>query len=375
MLTSLRNAWRNPKLPFRRHFVVFALISLFALAQLTWWSIFQFHEGQRIVATQEHYWSQQIALASEKRHDLGPAFEDWLLRAFPDLESAPGGSIRVSAAARARLDELAGSRMRMFLSEGAFFGLLVLIGVLYMFRTLREEIAIEHRQSVFLTATSHELKTPITSLRMYLDTLRERELSPPKRAEMLEVMSVDLDRLNDLIERLLQAQKVLTPDAMIANEFVDVSEETLRAVKEMTHRIEFSGKHHLNVDTEYGLHASADPRRWQLVVKNLVDNAVKYSPDGGMIDVYLAKRERWIELSVVDQGCGFDADEAPRLFERFYRSGNEDTRTTQGIGLGLYLVREIVHSMRGRVAARSDGPGKGSKFVVQIPLLKEHDNG
>ncbi|MBK6765625.1 MAG: HAMP domain-containing histidine kinase [bacterium] len=374
MLTSLRNAWRNPRLPFRRHFVVFALISLFAIAQLTWWSIFQFHEGRRILSTQESYWTQQISIATEKRHELGGDFDGWLLRAFSDLESASGGAIRVSMSARQRLDELAGSRMRMFISEGAFFGLLVLVGVLYMFRTLREEIAIEHRQSVFLAATSHELKTPITSLRMYLDTLRERALPPEKRAEMLEVMSVDLDRLNDLIERLLQAQKVLTADSDTACEHVDISEETVRAVKEMVHRIEFTGKFRLNIDTEYGRHAHADPRRWQLVVKNLVDNAVKYSPDGGMIDVYLARRERWIELSVVDQGRGFAPDEASRLFERFYRSGNEDTRTTQGVGLGLYLVREIVHSMRGRVMARSEGVGRGSKFVVQIPLAAEIGN-
>lgn len=368
MLNSLRNAWRNSKLPFRRHFVVFALISVFAVAQLTWWSIFQFHEGRRILTTQQGYWTQQIAIAEAKRADLGAKFENWLTRTFPELELLPSGRVVVKHSARAELDELAGSRMRMFISEGVFFGFLVLIGVLYMFRTLREEINIEHRQSVFLAATSHELKTPITSLRMYLDTLRERDLPPAKRDEMLGVMSVDLDRLSDLIERLLQAQRVLTPGYGLALERVDISEETVLAVKEMTPRTEFSGKHRLNLDTEYGLIALADARKWQLVVKNLVDNAVKYSPNGGMIDVYLARRGGKIELSVVDEGTGFTDEEASRLFERFYRIGNEETRTTQGVGLGLYLVREIAHSMNGSVTARSEGIGKGSKFIVQIPL-------
>lgn len=374
MLNSLRNAWRNPKLPFRRHFVVFTLISVFAVAQLTWWSIFQFHEGRRILTTQQGYWNQQIAIADAKRAELGSTFANWLTGTFPDLELLPSGSIVIKASARTELDALAGSRMRMFISEGAFFGFLVLLGVLYMFRTLREEIDIEHRQSVFLAATSHELKTPITSLRMYLDTLRERELPPAKQEEMLGVMSVDLDRLNDLIERLLQAQRVLTPGYGLALERVDISEETVLAVKEMTHRIEFSGKHRLNVDTEYGLIGLADPRKWHLVVKNLVDNAVKYSPDGGMIDVYLARRGNRIELSVVDEGTGFSDEDASRLFERFYRIGNEETRTTQGVGLGLYLVREIAHSMKGTVTARSEGLGKGSKFVVQIPLAKGENN-
>lgn len=259
----------------------------------------------------------------------------------------------------------------MFISEGAFFGLLVLLGVLYMFRTLREEIDVEHRQSVFLSATSHELKTPITSLRMYLDTLRERELPQAKRAEILETMSVDLDRLHDLIDRLLQAQRVMTPGSLPLLEPVDLSQETMCAVNDLAPRIQFSGKHRLNIDTEYGLMAMADGRRWQLVVKNLIDNAAKYSPQGGLIDVYLARRDNDIELIVSDEGQGFTADEGARLFERFYRVGNEDTRTQQGIGLGLYLVRELAQAMGGNVAARSAGPGKGSQFIVRVPLLKE----
>ena len=243
-----------------------------------------------------------------------------------------------------------------------------------MFRTLREEIDVEHRQSVFLSATSHELKTPITSLRMYLDTLRERDLPQAQRAEMLETMSVDLDRLHDLIDRLLQAQRVLLPGKALPLETVDISEETVRAVNDLRTRIEFSGKHRLNLDVDYGLFALADPRRWQLIVKNLVDNAAKYSPQGGMIDVYLTRRDEILELIVTDEGQGFTADEGARLFERFYRVGNEDTRTQQGIGLGLYLVRELVQAMHGTVAARSAGLGKGSQFVVRVPAAKKESN-
>ena len=374
MIGWLRTAWRNPKLPFRRHFVVFTLISFFALAQLSWWSIFQAKEGRRLLETQEGYWQQQIVVAYVQRSSGDEGFKEWLDLIFPDLEVASNNTIQVKTAARDKLTNFVNSRTRMFISEGAFFGFIVLIGVLYMLRTLREEIDIEHRQSVFLAATSHELKTPLTSLRMYVDTLSVREFPPPKRAEILETMSVDLDRLNDLIDRLLQAQKVLTPGTGLPFERTDISEETVRAVSDLAHRIEFAGKHQLNVDTEYGLMALADPRRWQLVVKNLVDNAVKYSPNGGMIDVFLVNRNGKIELTVSDEGQGFTPDEGARIFERFYRIGNEDTRRTQGVGLGLYLVREIVHSMKGTVAARSQGLGKGSQFIVTIPALKSEQN-
>ncbi len=374
MIGWLRKAWRRPQLPFRRHFVVFIFISIFAVAQLTWWSVFQFKEGRRLLETQDGYWNQQIVVAYVQRTSMETGYEEWLAKTFPDLEVAANGSIQVKPQAHAEKEQFVHSRTRMFISEGAFFGFIVLIGVLYMLRTLREEIDIEHRQSVFLAATSHELKTPLTSLRMYVDTLNAREFPPAKRAEILETMSVDLDRLNDLIDRLLQAQRVLTPGSEPPMERIDISEETVRAASELSHRIEFAGRHRLNVDTEYGLMAMADPRRWQLVVKNLVDNAVKYSPSGGMIDVFLVRRDKKIELTVSDEGQGFEAGEAARIFERFYRIGDEDTRTTQGVGLGLYLVREIVHSMGGTVAARSQGQGKGSQFIVTIPALPVEQN-
>ena len=370
----LQKAMRNPKLPFRRHFAAFALISVFAIAQLSWWTKFQFDEGQRVSVIQQSYWAQQVKLATEYR-ELHPGnFEEWLATSFPDLEIRGDGNLAVKSEARSRLDEIAGARMRMFIAEGSFFGLIVLLGVLYMFRTLREEIDTEHRQSVFLAATSHELKTPITCLRLYLDTLRQRELPEVKRAEILVTMSADLDRLNDLIERLLQAQRVLTPGVSLPLERLDVSEETARAMKELEHRVQFSGKHRLNVDTENGLIALADPRRWQLVVKNLVDNAMKYSPQGGQINVYLAANGGEIELSVTDEGVGFTADEGVRLFERFYRAGKEETRRAPGVGLGLYLVREIVHSLGGNVSAHSQGTGRGARFSVRIPRVERSDN-
>lgn len=353
---------------------MFTLISIFAVAQLTWWSVFQYQEGQRLLETQDGYWNQQIVVAYVQRSSMETGFEEWLAETFPDLEVAASGSIQVKQQAHDEKEQFVDSRTRMFISEGAFFGFIVLIGVLYMLRTLREEIDIEHRQSVFLAATSHELKTPLTSLRMYVDTLSAREFPPAKRAEILETMSVDLDRLNDLIDRLLQAQRVLTPGAELPLERIDISEETVRSVSELSRRIEFAGRHRLNVDTEYGLMAMADPRRWQLVVKNLIDNAVKYSPNGGMIDVFLARRDNKIELAVSDTGQGFEPEEAARIFERFYRIGDEDTRTAQGVGLGLYLVREMVQSMGGTVAARSQGPGKGSQFIVSIPALAGDQN-
>lgn len=310
-------------------------------------------------------------MAAPQRQALSePEFTRWLLANFPDLEIASSGELAVRLAARSRLDQVAGERMRMFISEGAFFALLLLGGVLYMYRTLRQEIATEHRQSVFLSATSHELKTPITSLRLYLDTLIERDLPAAKRAEMLATMRTDLDRLNDLIERLLQAQKVMNPAHQGLLAIVDLSEETERVAKEYLSRID-RAKYVLNADVDLGLTARADGERWQLVVKNLIDNALKYSPAGGTIDLYLTRIERTIRFTVSDSGQGFSSEQSELIFKRFYRIGSEETRATQGVGLGLYLVREIVESFNGSVRAESHGVGKGARFIVELPYAED----
>jgi signal transduction histidine kinase len=372
---AVRKVLINPKLPFRRHFVLFLIMALLAAAQLSWWVIFQVHEGRRVADIQHGLWRQQLSIAGSARLNQSEAdFAHWLGQNFPDLELRATGELTISPAALERLDRVAAERMRMFISEGGFFALLLLGGVLYMYRTLREEIATEHRQSVFLSATSHELKTPITSLRLYLDTLIDRELPSAKRAELLTTMRADLDRLNDLIERLLQAQKFMKPARKNRPGVIDISDETERVAKEYLARIDRT-KYTLNVDVDMGLTARADGERWQLVVKNLIDNALKYSPRGGTIDLYLTKLDGTIRFTVSDAGQGFDVDQSELIFQRFYRIGSEETRATQGVGLGLYLVREIVESCGGHVRAESDGTGKGARFIVELPFAEDSVRG
>ncbi len=361
-------------LPLRRHFVIFLVMTAFALAQLGWWIYFQVREGRRVQHIQREIWAEELELA--RQHRTGFAFDSrqfdlWLDNAFPDLEIAPGtGELRVSELALKHLDSEAGQRVRMFIAEGVFFSFLLLVSVLYMYRTLQTEIAVEQRQSVFISATSHELKTPITSLRLYLDTLIERDLRPEQRQEILNTMRQDVSRLNDLIESLLHAQAMMKSRAGKALMATDLSDEARIAIEEVRSRFA-SGKYNLNVDLDYGLMAMSDPERWQLIIKNLLDNAHKYSPQGGAVDVFLTRVAGTARLVVSDQGVGFPPEEAERIFERFYRLGSEDTRQTHGTGLGLFLVREISESFGGRAYAASLGLGKGATFTVEIPLLKE----
>jgi signal transduction histidine kinase len=131
----------------------------------------------------------------------------------------------------------------------------------------------------------------------------------------------------------------------------------------------------VSFDIDYGITARADGEQWQLIVTNLLDNAVKYSPNGGAIDVYLTREKNLVKLAVSDQGQGFDHEQSERIFGRFYRVGNEHTRKTSGVGLGLYLVKEIAESFGGKVRGESHGPGKGAKFIVELPYEEDKARG
>ncbi|HEY3296451.1 MAG TPA: HAMP domain-containing sensor histidine kinase [bacterium] len=358
---------------FPRHFGVFLLLSAFGMAQLGWWVIFQVREGTRVHREQSHLWEQQISMARQWAAQFNPApqeFRAWL-SAFPDLEVTPDGQdVQVTGAAKAQLDQIANKRVRMFIFEGAFFSLLVGAGVIYIYWTLHKEVDFERREAMFLSATSHELRTPLTSLRLYLETLRDRELPPAQKTEVLETMAADTERLNDLIDRLLQAQAVTNPARKPLLRMTDLAEETAAAIEHVKPLFDHGG-FELRTSLQPGLMAMTEPTWYQTIVKNLLENAYKYSPNGGSVDLELSRAGTRARLVVRDRGIGLDHGEAERIFEKFYRVENEDTRRTRGTGLGLYLVQRMAEAFGGRAHVSSPGLGKGATFTVELPLAAE----
>jgi len=361
----------------QKHFVLYSILSVTFLALLIWWIYYQVREGTRMTAQQEVIWEQEITSARHWMQDhLNDCeeFKQWLAVSYPDLELTDLGHIVVQSEARKAVERRAARRVRMFASEGTFLILLLIAGVTYVFWTLRKEIIFERRQSTFLAATSHELKTPITSLRLFLDTLRERKLPEEKQREILETMQQDIERLTDLIDRLLQAQAVMGRTRKTPREIVNLTEETEAAVAHDRSYLERKG-FAVQAQLEPELYAHAEPNQWQMIVKNLVENASKYAGGSRQINLRLLKAGRRARLEVQDFGIGIDAIELDRIFERFYRVGSEDTRAARGTGLGLYLVRATAEGFGGRAFALSEGPGHGATFIVEIPLAKDASRG
>lgn len=367
----------------RKHFLIFFVLALVAMAQLGWWVIFQVGEGARLRRVQQTFWEQQIELADHWRESHHPSTEEfrlWLGESFPDLElEADGRTVGINSNALAWLDHVAGGRVRMFVWEGIFFTLILGVGIGYVYWMLRREIVMERRQSVFLTATSHELKTPITSLRLYLDTLIDHDVPAAQRADILATMQQDLQRLTDLIDHLLQAQSVIQKkknhrQIKPALDSINLAEETQAVLHQVADR--FNRKDvHLRSQLDDHLFAKIDPMRWQTLVTNLLDNACKYSPQGGTVELTLEQNGSRARLRVADEGIGIPKAEFNRIFERFYRSDSNDTLQTGGTGLGLYIVKETIEECRGTVSVESQGTGKGAAFTVEIPLAEEDNLG
>jgi len=250
------------------------------------------------------------------------------------------------------------------------FGLLI-AGVVLNTVFLVREVRRNERQDSFLNAVTHELKTPIASIRLYLETMQRRPIEEAQRQEFYRIMLSDSDRLLATVEQVLkageqghkrqEAQKRLLDMERLVTECVAVTLE----------------RHHLGADAivlepvpgAVRLRVMGSGEDLRTAVTNLLDNAVKYSPGGVKIRCRLAiVHYTWVSLTVVDTGVGIEPKQLKRIFHRFYRVPGRSMVTIKGTGLGLFIVRSIAKQHGGDVTASSAGLGLGSTMTLRLPL-------
>ncbi len=237
---------------------------------------------------------------------------------------------------------------------------------------LIREIRRTEQHDAFIHAVTHELKTPLASITLYLQTLRQRDVGDAKRQEFIDTMLADSERLQSTIDQVLLAGKTSTARRVVNPTDVDLSEVVDECVT-------VAGKRHHLVNGEVQvvdkLPAGADAvvmgdrEELQAAVTNLIDNAVKYSGEQVKVAVELVRLgARKVTVTVRDQGMGITSDELKHVFRRFYRIPGALTRRVRGTGLGLSIVRSVARRHGGRAYAESDGTGKGSRFTLELPL-------
>ena len=246
-------------------------------------------------------------------------------------------------------------------------------GVVYAFRDLTEERALETMRTEFVSTVSHELRTPLAAIYGAAMTLRRSDvvLDEKQRAILLDVVSGEADRLARTVNDILWASR-LDADSLHVT-LQDCDPAALAGDVVQAQLAHLDGGHELVLTAEEGLpHVSGDPDKVGRILINLVDNGVKYSPDGGRVEVSVRAAGAQVRFTVTDHGIGIPPSEQRRIFEKFYRLDPNMTRGVGGTGLGLYICRELVRRMDGRIWVESAGLGRGASFNVELPVAASY---
>src|ERR1700677_3699442 len=261
-------------------------------------------------------------------------------------------------------------RSVILLVIGILFFLLLIAGLILNTIFLVREVKRNERHDSFLNAVTHELKTPIASIRLYLETLQRRELPEAQRREFYDIMLSDSERLLATVEQVLKAGEVgqrARNQVRLPALFDDLVRDCIRTTLLRYHLAESTIRLTADPKTEQ-IAVVGNPEDLRTAVLNILDNAVKYSPQGPQLEVRLRPDgDPWFMLTVSDHGLGIAPMHLERIFRRFYRVPARNVFRIKGTGLGLFLVRSIARQHGGDVVAESEGEGRGATIRLQLP--------
>jgi two-component system sensor histidine kinase SenX3 len=256
---------------------------------------------------------------------------------------------------------------------GIVFFIAIIIGLVLNTIFLIREIRRNEQHDAFINAVTHELKTPIASIRLYLETLKSRSLDEAQRREFYDIMLLDSDRLLKTVEQVLHAGRTGAKQRPRDFRKIDLGAIVKVSVEAARTRYKLDdGAIEYNEALGGGSsRVLGDAEELGVAVFNLIDNAVKYSqPDVKVIVELVAMNERKLSVRVTDNGIGIPRAQLRRVFKRFYRVPTRAARRIKGTGLGLFIVQSVMKRHGGNVSAESAGAGKGSSFIMQLPRLR-----
>jgi signal transduction histidine kinase len=291
---------------------------------------------------------------------------------YPEVTlSADSSTVQVAPGVLAELESSRFHRLNRYAWEGAFFLAVLLAAMAVVYRALREEAELRQRQENFLAAVSHELKSPLASLRLSVETLAMRDPPAERRAELVQRLLADLGRLQRMIANILDTSRLSAAETRAAPERVALAEVVSSVVDELR---EHAAENEVALETDVAesLVIWADPEGVRTVLRNLLHNGIRAASGGRHVTVRGFRTDGWVQLEVRDDGVGFPPHEAAHLFDKFYRVDGGEPGRASGTGLGLYLVWRCVSLDGGHVTGESAGLGRGASFTASWPAATEH---
>jgi signal transduction histidine kinase len=251
------------------------------------------------------------------------------------------------------------------LVEGILLLVAILVGVYVIFLFWRRQAALLRMQRNFIAQVSHELKSPLASLQLHLETIRRRRPGPAKMDVFLDTMLADTERLKTLIDNLLSASRLEQRSVKLQLQRSDFSDFVSDYFRQHQFSLPRAGR--MEIDVEADIFVRIEPAAMETVCRNLVENALLYSEGPPQIRVSLQRQDGKALLTVADRGRGLDQKELKKVFRMFYRVRSA-SKTIRGSGLGLSIVRSIIRLHNGRVWMESAGPGMGATVCILLPL-------
>lgn len=258
----------------------------------------------------------------------------------------------------------------MIITEGTVFISLLLLGLWRVRKVFLQEMALAAQQRNFLHSITHELKSPLSAIKLSLQTISKHKLEPEQSEKLIANSLSDLNRFEDLVDNILLAAKVERADAVPSKEEINASQIAASVAEKLAYN-----KKNIVIEQQIvpNVNLQADKLGFSSVVINLLENAIKYSPHDTRVVVSLHEDDASVFFSVSDNGIGVAKQEKERIFSKFYRVGNEDTRNTKGTGLGLYIVKRFVEIYGGSIEVTDNLP-HGSIFSIRLPKVAVYDH-
>lgn len=260
----------------------------------------------------------------------------------------------------------------LVLVEGLLMLVAVLAGVYIIFLYWRRQAKLYMQQRTYISQLTHELKSPLASIQLHLETVKMRDLPKEKLEYFIDTMLSDTERLNVLTSNLLMATRIEFRQLGEKAKRIDFSAFVTAYLESKKSDLPEGGR--ITAEVEQGIEATIDTEGMEMALRNLLENALLYSPVSPEVKVSLRRSGRHCHLDFQDNGKGLDKNELNKIFDMFYRvrTPGENIR---GTGLGLYIVKSVVSAHGGKIAVSSPGPGKGSTFHITLPLIGKGQRG
>lgn len=316
-------------------FLLFYLVIIYVFAFLFWWSYLLYTK------TEQHYTDALKYNSLQYSVDHKGSINDYFqTQEFTELQKKF-------------------ERQKVMIQmEGAVFFIILLIGMLKIRQSFQQEIAIAKQQKNFILSITHELKSPLAGIKLMNETLKMRELPKEKQHSLLNNALSEVDRLESLVENILIAAKIENDQYGFTKEKINLSTICQQVFLNYKERKDIQ----MSASIEEEVYFEADKTCISSVLSNLIDNAIKYA-ENTKVHLQLKRTGQNIVLSVSDEGNGIPDAEKSKVFDKFYRIGNEETRAAKGTGLGLYIVKQLVNFHKGTIEIKNNTP-KGTQFII-----------